>query len=182
MRFRRRRVAKRHVRERDHLLPAHAHGERGASVPGKPVPYRTPEEAIRRTEKALAAGPIAGAHVVRVAVEADAEEWDEPEYLASFDAVPKREWTPSRPGYIGTGPPRCRRRRRVGVEMRAFLRWSSTDDACLFAMWVWQLARAIQAESTPCRFIPWLLASKPIDNSSSNSLLAKRHGDTIDPV
>lgn len=67
----------------------YAYGERGALVPGKPVPYHTPEEAIRRAEKALAAGPIAGAHVVRVAV--DAEEWGEPEYLTSFDAVPKRE-------------------------------------------------------------------------------------------
>lgn len=41
-------------------------GKRGNLVPGKPVPCRTPEEAIRRAEKALAAGSVAGAHVVRV--------------------------------------------------------------------------------------------------------------------
>lgn len=62
-------------------------GKRGNLTPGKPMPCRTPEEAIRRAEKALAAGLIVGAHVVRVAVDADAGDWGDPEYLASFGAV-----------------------------------------------------------------------------------------------
>lgn len=66
-------------------------GKRGTLAPGKPVPCRTPEEAIRRAEKALAAGLIAGAHVLRVAVDAEAGEWGEPEYVASFGAVPEPE-------------------------------------------------------------------------------------------
>ena len=64
-------------------------GKRGNLVPGKPVPCRTPEEAIRRAEKALAAGSVAGAHVVRVLADEEAGDWGEPEYLASFGAVPE---------------------------------------------------------------------------------------------
>ena len=67
-------------------------GKRGNLAPGKPVPCRTPEEAIRRAEKALAAGLVAGAHVVRIRVDEDSGEFDDnPEYLASFGAVPEPE-------------------------------------------------------------------------------------------
>ena len=66
-------------------------GKRGNLTPGKPVPCRTPEEAIRRAEKALAAGLVVGAHVVRVTADEEAGDFGEPEYLASFGVVPEPE-------------------------------------------------------------------------------------------
>ena len=65
--------------------------KRGNLAPGKPVPCRNAEEAIRRAEKALAAGAAAGAHVVRVVADEDAGDFGEPEYLASLGTVPEPE-------------------------------------------------------------------------------------------
>ena len=49
------------------LFQPYAAGKRGALTPGLAVPCRTPEEGMRRAEKAMAAGdPVVGAHVVRV--------------------------------------------------------------------------------------------------------------------
>ena len=41
-------------------------GARGALRPGIPVVCRTPEEGIRRAERAMAGGSIVGARVVRM--------------------------------------------------------------------------------------------------------------------
>ena len=53
-------------------------GKRGNLTPGKPVPCRNAGEAIRRAEKALAAGAVAGAHVVRVLADEEAGDFGEP--------------------------------------------------------------------------------------------------------
>ena len=66
-------------------------GKRGNLAPGKPVPCRNAEEAIRRAEKALATGAVAGAHVVRVVADEEAGDFDEPEYLANLGIVPEPE-------------------------------------------------------------------------------------------
>ena len=66
-------------------------GKRGNLTPGKPVPCRNAEEAVRRAEKALAAGLVAGAHVVRVLADEEAGDYGEPEYLAAFGTVPEPE-------------------------------------------------------------------------------------------
>ncbi len=66
-------------------------GKRGNLTPGKPVPCRNPDEAIRRAEKALAAGLVAGAHVVRVLADEEAGDYGEPEYVAAFGTVPEPE-------------------------------------------------------------------------------------------
>ena len=66
-------------------------GKRGNLTSGKPVPCRNPDEAIRRAEKALAAGLVAGAHVVRVLADEEAGDYGEPEYPAAFGTVPEPE-------------------------------------------------------------------------------------------
>lgn len=66
-------------------------GKRGGLTPGKPVPCRTPEEAIRRAEKAMGGGTVVGAHVVRVLADEEAGDYGEPEYLAALGTVPEAE-------------------------------------------------------------------------------------------
>ena len=56
-------------------------GARGSLKAGVAVACRTPEEGIRRAERALAGGSILGAEVVRVTHDAAADETGEPEYL-----------------------------------------------------------------------------------------------------
>ena len=67
----------------------YSRGKRGNLAPGQPMPCRTPQEAIRRAERVLAAGSVAGAHVVRVLADEDAGDFGEPEYLAAFGTVPE---------------------------------------------------------------------------------------------
>ena len=64
-------------------------GRRGALVAGVPVACRSPEEGVRRAEKAMAAGSAVGAHVVRVLNDEEAGDYGDPEYLAAFGAVPE---------------------------------------------------------------------------------------------
>jgi hypothetical protein len=53
------------------------------------VACRSPEEAIRRAERAIASsGLVAGAHVVRVLADGAAGDFGEPDYLAAFGTVP----------------------------------------------------------------------------------------------
>ena len=73
------------------IYQPHVIGKRGNLAPGKPVPCRNAGEAIRRAEKALAAGAVAGAHVVRVVADEEAGDFGEPEYLASLGTVPEPE-------------------------------------------------------------------------------------------
>lgn len=63
-------------------------GARGALKPGIPIVCRTPEEGVRRAERALAAGSILGARVVRMHHDADADEFGPPEHLGAFGQVP----------------------------------------------------------------------------------------------
>ena len=63
-------------------------GARGALKAGVAVACRTPEEGIRRAERALAGGSILGAEVVRVTHDAAADEMGEPEYLGKFGRTP----------------------------------------------------------------------------------------------
>ena len=78
-------------------MPATAHiiyqpyvaGPRGALKPGTPITCRTPEEGMRRAERALASGSILGARVVRVFHDPAADEFGAPEYLGEFGQVPE---------------------------------------------------------------------------------------------
>lgn len=63
-------------------------GARGALKAGIPVVCRTPEEGIRRAERALAGGSILGARVVRMHHDAESDEFGPPEYLGAFGQVP----------------------------------------------------------------------------------------------
>ena len=49
--------------------------------------HRHAEEAIRRAEKAHAAGAVAGAHVVRVVADEEAGDFDEPEPVTEGPAA-----------------------------------------------------------------------------------------------
>ncbi len=53
-------------------------GRRGNLTPGKPVPCRNADEAVRRAERAIAGGLIVGAQVVRVVVDEEAGDYGEP--------------------------------------------------------------------------------------------------------
>jgi len=64
-------------------------GARGALKPGAPIVCRTPEEGVRRAEKALANGSIAGARVVRVFHDGVADEFGDPEHIGEFGQVPE---------------------------------------------------------------------------------------------
>lgn len=64
---------------------------RGALKPGTSVECRTPEEGFRRAEKAMAGGSIAGARVVRMTHDDDAEEFGPAEHLGAFGQVPDGE-------------------------------------------------------------------------------------------
>lgn len=65
--------------------------KRGNLTPGKPVPCRNADEAMRRAEKAIAIGAVVGAHVVRVLADEEAGDYGEPEYLAVYGTVPGPE-------------------------------------------------------------------------------------------
>ena len=60
-------------------------------VAGTGVACRNAEEGERRAEKAMAAGSVIGAHVVRVMADEEAGDYGEPEYLASYGVVPATE-------------------------------------------------------------------------------------------
>lgn len=64
-------------------------GARGALKPGVPIVCRTPEEGVRRAEKAMAGGSIVGARVVRVFHDSATDEFGDPEHLGEFGQVPE---------------------------------------------------------------------------------------------
>ncbi len=66
----------------------YARGKRGFPTPGQAVDCRDRLEAQRRAEKAMAAGHVVGAHIVRVLADEEAGDYGEPEYLAVFGTVP----------------------------------------------------------------------------------------------
>ena len=64
-------------------------GARGNLKAGVAVACRTPEEGIRRAERAMAGGSILGAEVVRVTHDAGADEFGEPEFIARLGQTPE---------------------------------------------------------------------------------------------
>jgi hypothetical protein len=66
-------------------------GARGGLKPGPAIACRTAAQAELRAEKAMEAGTIAGAHVVRVMADEEAGDYGEPEYLASYGQVPQQD-------------------------------------------------------------------------------------------
>lgn len=73
------------------LFQPYIAGKRGTLKPGQVMPCRTPEEGMRRAEKALAGGQVVGAHIVRVVADEDAGDYGEPEFLAALGTVPDSE-------------------------------------------------------------------------------------------
>ncbi len=73
------------------IFQPYSMGKRGGLTPGKGVPCRNQEEAVRRAEKALAGGQVVGAHVVRVLADEEAGDYGDPEYLAALGTVPEQE-------------------------------------------------------------------------------------------
>ena len=65
--------------------------KRGGLKPGQPIACRSPDDARRRAEKAMAGGLIAGGHIVRVMADEEAGDYGEPEYLATVGVVPTVE-------------------------------------------------------------------------------------------
>ncbi len=61
---------------------------RGTLKPGTAIECRTVDEGIRRAEKAMAGGSVAGARVVRMTHDDDAEEFGPAEHLGTFGQVP----------------------------------------------------------------------------------------------
>ena len=66
-------------------------GARGSLKAGVAVACRSPEDGLRRAERAMAGGSILGAQVVRVTHDDDAGEFGDPEYLGRFGRVPETE-------------------------------------------------------------------------------------------
>ena len=63
-------------------------GPRGSLKPGPAVACRTPEDGLRRAERALSNGSILGAQVVRMTHDDAAEEFGDPEFLGALGRVP----------------------------------------------------------------------------------------------
>jgi len=66
-------------------------GPRGALKAGTAMACRSPEDGLRRAERALESGSILGAQVVRVTHDDDAGEFSDPEYLGKVGRVPDAE-------------------------------------------------------------------------------------------
>ena len=73
------------------IYQPYVRGARGALKPGTPVACRTAEAGLLRAERALAAGSIVGAQIVRVSHDDAAEEFAEPEFLGHVGVVPDAE-------------------------------------------------------------------------------------------
>lgn len=61
--------------------------------PGQAVICRDLAEGRRRAEKALAAGSIEGAQIVRIRVDAEAGDYSDPEFLLTLGQVPDTDET-----------------------------------------------------------------------------------------
>jgi len=66
-------------------------GPKGRIVAGTGVACRSAQEGLRRADKAMAAGSVIGAHVVRMMADEEAGDYGEPEYLATVGVVPTVE-------------------------------------------------------------------------------------------
>ncbi len=64
---------------------------RGTLKPGVPIACRSPENARRRAEKAMASGMIVGGHVVRIMIDAEAGDYGDPEFLGVYGKVPETD-------------------------------------------------------------------------------------------
>ena len=64
-------------------------GPRGALKAGPALTCRSPEEGLRRAERALEGGSILGAQIVRMTHDDDAGEFGEPEFLGTVGRVPE---------------------------------------------------------------------------------------------
>ncbi|MCQ8241566.1 hypothetical protein [Rhizosaccharibacter radicis] len=67
--------------------PYHVSGYAGLQ-PGTPLACRSPEDALRRAERAYKAGLVAGADVVRVYHDEEADEFGDPEFLSRIGQTP----------------------------------------------------------------------------------------------
>ena len=73
------------------IFQPYVDGRRGALKPGVAVACRSPEDAQRRAEKAMASGSIVGGHIVRVMADEEAGDYGEPEFLAIYGKAPESE-------------------------------------------------------------------------------------------
>jgi hypothetical protein len=63
-------------------------GPRGSLKAGIPIACKSPDEGMRRAERAMAGGSILGAQVVRMTHDDDAGEFGDPEFLGQVGLVP----------------------------------------------------------------------------------------------
>lgn len=66
-------------------------GPRGTLKPGAAIACRTPEDGLRRAERALSGGSILGAQVVRMTHDDDAGEFGDPQFLGTVGRVPETD-------------------------------------------------------------------------------------------
>ena len=70
------------------IFQPYQRGKRGDVVAAPAVVCRTPEEALRRAEKAMTGGVAIGGHIVRIVADTELGDYGEPEYLAVVGIVP----------------------------------------------------------------------------------------------
>jgi len=73
------------------IFQPYTDGRRGALKPGVPIACRSPEDAQRRAEKAMASGMIVGGHVVRIMADEEAGDYGDPEFLGVYGKVPETD-------------------------------------------------------------------------------------------
>jgi hypothetical protein len=63
-------------------------GPRGSLKAGLPIACKSPDEGLRRAERAMQSGSILGAQVVRMTHDDDAGEFGDPEFLGQVGSMP----------------------------------------------------------------------------------------------
>ena len=72
------------------IFQSYTQAKRGGVKAGQAIACRSPADAQRRAEKAMAGGLIVGGHIVRVMADEDAGDYGEPEFLAILGTVPEQ--------------------------------------------------------------------------------------------
>ena len=72
------------------IFQSYTQAKRGGVKAGQAIACRSPADAQRRAEKAMAGGLIVGGHIVRVMADEEAGDYGEPEFLAILGTVPEQ--------------------------------------------------------------------------------------------
>ncbi|CCG40130.1 hypothetical protein [Magnetospirillum molischianum] len=71
------------------ICQPYAAAKRGALKPQPPVSYKTEDQAVRRAQRMMDGGRVAGVDVVRQTADTEAGDYDEPIFVMRLGDVPR---------------------------------------------------------------------------------------------